>query len=544
MNVTFITQIRQVDRPIFDRQRLFCVLSHKFGLPRASPPARPFNGALPPNTHPDPRRKGQHSTAILLTAATGPPDTVLMSTPPSPQSPRSTPDSARRTHLLPRRSALRSFSALAALASTGALTGCGSTPDKDRDDALAKIEWLPSEVDTESVSLDQQRATTAVTACNAVGATMLSTLLRKDGSSNALSCPVGITFILALLYAGAENVGEGVNAALGVKADAEAQTRDTTWSAVKQTLQRFDVTDIQQLRDFDPEAIPEAPLLHVANNIMIVDDKTVVRQEYLDNAKRWYDSEIGRIRNPDAKAALDAWATLHTGGLIKESGIDITSDTRLVLQNALLFAARWATPFKAEETEKGAQFTLADGSSSTADLMTDTNAYPLVTGTGWRALRLPYTGGADSSNLAMDVILPDNVVSPADLLASTWGEATAALTAATAEQQVALKLPKLDLASGVMDLFPVLTAMGVELGSLDHIAEDIDANQAAQQVRLIVDEEGTVAAALTEVGIVAAAAPDGSGPVEFTVDHPYVLRIVDLTSGVAIIEAAILNPAG
>ena len=144
----------------------------------------------------------------------------------------------------------------------------------------------------------------------------------------------------------------------------------------------------------------------------------------------------------------------------------------------------------------------------------------------------------------MDVILPDNVVSPADLPASTWGEATAALTAATAEQQVALKLPKLDLASGVMDLFPVLAAMGVDLGSLDHIAEGIDATQAAQQVRLIVDEEGTVAAALTEVGIVAAAAPDGSGPVEFTVDHPYVLRIVDLTSGVAIIEAAILNPAG
>ena len=213
--------------------------------------------------------------------------------------------------------------------------------------------------------------------------------------------------------------------------------------------------------------------------------------------------------------------------------------------------------------------------------MTDTSVYPLVTGKGWRALRLHYTAGSDSpssssgtdseavapgsgspsssaagssapgpgsgagaSNLAMDVILPDSVVSPADLPASTWGEATAALTTATAEQQVALKLPKLDLASGVMDLFPVLTAMGVELGSLDHIAEDIDANQAAQQVRLIVDEEGTVAAALTEIGVVAAAAPDSSSPVEFTVDHPYVLRIVDLTSGVAIIEAAILNPAG
>ena len=456
----------------------------------------------------------------------------------------STSDFARHpSRLFPRRSALQSFSALAALASMGALTGCShGSPDKVRDDALAKIDWLPSTMTTESVSLDGQRATTAAAACAGIGASMLSTRLRDDGAANALSCPIGIALIMALLYAGAESPGEGVNAALGVKADAEAQTRDTTWSAVKQTLQRFDVTDVQQLRDFDPEAIPEAPLLHVANNIMIVDDKTVVRQEYLDNAKRWYDSEIGRIRNPDAKAALDAWATLHTGGLIKESGIDITSDTRLVLQNALLFAARWATPFKAEETEKGAQFTLADGSSSTADLMTDTNAYPLVTGTGWRALRLPYTGGAGSSNLAMDVILPDNVVSPADLPASTWGEATAALTSARARQEVALKLPKLDLASGVMDIKPVLQSLGVKTLMLDHISPGLDIDQAVQQVRLIVAEEGTVAAALTEVGGDGAPADDASRPVEFVVDHPYVLRIVDLASGAVVIEAAILNP--
>ena len=424
-----------------------------------------------------------------------------MSTPPSPQSPRSTPDSARRTHLLPRRSALRSFSALAALASTGALTGCGSTPDKDRDDALAKIEWLPSEVDTEPVSLDQQRATTAVTACNAVGATMLSTLLRKDGSSNALSCPVGITFILALLYAGAETVGEGVNAALGVKADAQAQSRDSTWSAVRQTLQRFDVADVQQLRDFDPGAIPEAPLLHVANNIMIVDDKTVVRQEYLDNAKRWYDSEIGRVRNPDARAALDAWADLHTGGLIKQSAIVLRPDTVLVLQNALLFAARWERRFTKASTIEKQPFTRADGSTSRADLMTSTRPYTLVAGPGWRALRLPYNGGGATGGptLAMDVILPNRVISPAGLPASTWGEATRLLTAAQAEDRAAgvrLRLPRLDLSSQPTDLTGVVESLGVRLGSQDHIGPNVLVDQIVQQVRLTVAEEGTVAAAL------------------------------------------------
>mgnify|MGYP001673526108 CR=1 FL=1 len=142
----------------------------------------------------------------------------------------------------------------------------------------------------------------------------------------------------------------------------------------------------------------------------------------------------------------------------------------------------------------------------------------------------------------MDVILPNRVISPAGLPASTWGEATAALTAATAEQQVALKLPKLDLASGVMDLLPVLTAMGVDLGSLDHIAEGIDATRAAQQVRLIVDEEGTVAAALTEIGIEASAV-DESDAVEFTVDHPYVLRLRDLSTGLSLFEAVVNDPS-
>ena len=468
---------------------------------------------------------------------------------------------ARRPPLfVPRRTALRSFSALAALASAGALTGCGLAPsDKKRDDALAKIEWLPSEVDTESVSLDEARSAAATASCSTVGATMISTRLDEESDRNALSCPIGIALILALLHAGADAVGEGLNPALGLDAAADARTRDSTWNAVQQALQRFDIEDVQQLRDFDPDAIPETPLLHVANNILLVKEDTVVSQRYLDDAKRWYAAEVGRAPNDDAKAALDAWASLHTGGLIKKSGIDVTPGMRLVLQNALLFAARWAAPFTAEHTAKGSPFTLSDGSASTADLMTGTGTYALAQGQGWRALRLPYTAGAttsgapvpapsgsgttDSGELVMDVILPDDVVSPADMPPSTWGEATAALTAATAEQQVALKLPKLDLASGVMDLFPVLTAMGVELGSLDHIAEDIDANQAAQQVRLIVDEEGTVAAALTEIGIEASAV-DHSGAVAFIVDHPYVLRIVDLASGVAIIEAAILNPAG
>ena len=398
----------------------------------------------------------------------------------------------------------------------------------------------------------------AVAACDAIGAAMLTRLTSRLGedsgaSGNVLACPVGLALALATLRAGAADNGTGIDAMLGV--DTDAKTRDRVWSAVQRSLRRFDVADAQQLRDFDPEAIPEAPLLHIANNILAIGDKTVINQEYLDSAKRWYASDIGRVPNDDAKTALNAWAALHTGGLIKESGIDVTPDTRLVVQNALLFAARWAKHFNAAATAERQPFTRADGSTSHADLMSRTGHFTFVTGPGWRALRLPYVEGsggsnkttAGSSTLAMDIILPDDIGSPTDLPPTTWSEATQLLTAqahqTAGNATVHLRLPRLNLSSKPTDLTDMIKSLGVRLGSQDHIAPDLLVDQVVQQVRLIVAEEGTVAAALTEITVRFGAPPRLEKPVDFTVDHPYVLRIVDLTTGIALIEAAILDPA-
>ena len=58
-------------------------------------------------------------------------------------------------------------------------------------------------------------------------------------------------------------------------------------------------------------------------------------------------------------------------------------------------------------------------------------------------------------------------------------------------------------------LLPLLKAMGVEFDQLGHISStmDLKVDEAVQQVRLIVGETGTVAAALTEVEAVELAAP-------------------------------------
>ena len=471
---------------------------------------------------------------------------------------------------------------------TSRARGAGPTPNRmsSRDrQALARLDVLRSSVPVENVPLDEApRRARAVAAADAIGARMLTSALAADPRGNAVASPVGMALVLAMLYAGADASGTGIGPALGfdeaeVRDEPLPGARDRTWRAIQSSLQRFDTADAAALEGFDPGAIPDSPLLHVANNtLIIVDDDTRIEQSYVDAVRRWYGSEVGRIGSDGAKAALDAWTALHTGGLIRRSAIRITPDTRLVLQNAILFAARWAKPFKAENTSKGASFTRADGGRTRADMMHITGSFTLVKGEGWRALRLPYATGAPDgaadagadigdrpdgagagtgigdrrggTGLAMDIILPDAVASPADLPPSTWGAATRALNRAErlprGDFDVIVGLPRLDLNPGAVDLIPLLEELGIGIWGLEltHIAPCLILEQAFQQTRLLVDEAGTVAAALTEAAFMRAAAHAAPRRTKrFICDRPYVLRVVDLDSGAAVFEAAVLDPA-
>ena len=452
--------------------------------------------------------------------------------------------------------------------------------------ALARLDVLRSSAPVENVPLDEApRRARAVAAADAIGARMLTSALAADPRGNAVASPVGMALILAMLYAGADASGTGIGPALGFdEADVRDEplpgARDRTWRAIQSCLQRFDTADAAALEGFDPGAIPDSPLLHVANNtLIIVNDDTRIKQSYVDAVRRWYDSEVGRVGSDGAKAALDAWTALHTGGLIRRSAIRITPNTRLVLQNAILFAARWAKPFKAENTSKGASFTRADGGRTRVDMMHATGPYTLVKGEGWRALRLPYATGAPDgagagagvgdrpdgagagvgtgigdrrggAGLVMDIVLPDAVASPADLPPSTWGAATRALNRAErlprGDFDVIVGLPRLDLNPGAVDLIPLLEELGIGIWGLElsHIAPRLILEQAFQQTRLLVDEAGTVAAALTEAAFMRGAAHAAPRRTKrFICDRPYVLRVVDLDSGAAVFEAAVLDPA-
>ena len=429
----------------------------------------------------------------------------------------------------------RSLLALAALAPTASalLASCSSS---------ATGTPLTSTVTRETVSLDSVRTSLAdaAGACDELGAQLLSHLLTQSPGTNALASPLSLALALALVADGATDATtQGYDKLLGVS----GQERDQTWSAVQTALNRND----RSLDGFDPGKPPETPLVHVANHVVVVDRKDLtVSQTYLDTVLRWFSAQIEKVPLGDLADNLSKWADKNTAGLIKKTGVQVTGDTALVLQNALLFAAQWDTPFKAEDTREDT-FTRTDGSTTQTKFMHGTRTVPYAYGQGWAAVRLGYQGGElDGQGLAMDVVLPTQGTSPADLPPATWAQASAALDQAAAgpdQNEVKIVLPKLDLTSGPTELLEMLKALGLDTSSLDGIALGLSISQVVQQVRLLVDEEGTVAAALTEVGITAGAALDQSKPIDFVVDHPYVLRLRDLATGTTLVQAAIMGPA-
>jgi len=107
-------------------------------------------------------------------------------------------------------------------------------------------------------------------------------------------------------------------------------------------------------------------------------------------------------------------------------------------------------------------------------------------------------------------------------------------------------LPKLRLTTK-KDLIPFLQYLGlagtIDLPTMTN-ANPVDITQAVQQAIMIVDEEGTVASAVTEIGGLAAAPgmiPEQ--PIDIIADRPFYLVIGDVDTGTPLFLSRISDPA-
>jgi serpin B len=242
-----------------------------------------------------------------------------------------------------------------------------------------------------------------------------------------------------------------------------------------------------------------------------------------------------------ARKQINGWVDGETEHRIPEllaSGV-LTPDSRLTLVNAIYLRAPWLTAFSAEATKPEA-FTRADGSTVEVPMMSTSAAMRHAAGTGWRAVEIPYIG----DSLAMTVIVPDDLAAYEQALTA---EQLTSITAALAETQVALTLPKFSIETKA-ELADLLSALGMPSAFDDQAdfsgitaAEKLEISNVIHQANIDVDEKGTEAAAATAVVMRATSMP--AEPVTVRVDRPFLFALRDVPTGAILFLGRVADPS-
>lgn len=285
-------------------------------------------------------------------------------------------------------------------------------------------------------------------------------------------------------------------------------------------------------------------------NSLWLDEAVPFKRETLDSlAENYYVSSYwGKMGSRELDERLQAWLNEQTGNLLKEqaSGVHMSDDTLMALASTIYFRAKWSDEFSKANT-KEQTFHGVQGDIS-CDFMhqSGTNTYYWGEKFGAVHKSLQESGG-------MWLILPDEGVTPEEMLLDD--EVMDLILSGNVwemdwENQkhlvVNLAMPKFDVVSNI-SLIDGLKHLGVtdvfdgkasDFAPLAEGADGIFLSQASHAARVMVDEEGCIAAAYTVMAAAGAAMPPEE-EMDFVLDRPF-LFVITSDSGMPLF-AGIVN---
>jgi serpin B len=249
--------------------------------------------------------------------------------------------------------------------------------------------------------------------------------------------------------------------------------------------------------------------------------------------------------NPSgATGDINNWVSNKTSGKINNlfGPGDISSDTQLVLVNAIYFHGHWGNKFDESATQPG-PFTRLDGSTVNPPMMNQKASFKLAELDDVSVLEMPYQGG----KLAFDVVLPKvNNGLPAVEASLTSAQLSNWLGALGGDTLVQVTFPKFEIRSRFA-LNQTLSNLGMpdafqsnaDFSGMDG-QQDLYLASVLQQAWIQVDEDGAEAAAATGESISAKAVVEATS---FVADHPFLFFLRDISSGSVLFMGRVLDPS-
>ena len=260
-----------------------------------------------------------------------------------------------------------------------------------------------------------------------------------------------------------------------------------------------------------------------------------------DAVSRYYNAQVKEAPlNANTVQEINQWASDNTDGMIKNVIDRISDEAVAILTNALLFDGKWSIPFKASDTRK-AKFTTLNGNKVTTDMMHSSENFYYE---NKYAIGFEKTYG-EKGQYSFIAILPK--VKGAFKLQNL--DIKKFLKSKTDKYIVNVSMPKFtyDWNGSLTKILKTTSVKSIfddkinPLGNMLQVHESVYASDVTQACRIIVDEEGTKAAAVTAM-VEAAAFVTTVPEKNVNLNRPFGYIIMDNTTKDVLFMGKVVTP--
>lgn len=354
-----------------------------------------------------------------------------------------------------------------------------------------------------------------------------------SGEENCFYSPYSLCSALSMLNVGAGGeTAEEIKQVLGIT-DFDAYNREMKAYLSKKWT--------------DDTFVTTANSLWMKQNGTFADN---MEQDFAAPIKEYYKGEVYEADfegQPDTVTKeINQWTHDKTEGMIDKLVSEIPTDTVLVLVNAVYFEGKWETPFDEEDTYDGTFH--GRNQDSTVDMMhMYENSFRYMDNGSIKGISLPYDGGS----VRMKIFLPsDENAYIGDLFkklsAEEKQELLDSLNTSPYEEIARLEIPKFTDEEELQGLDGILQDLGIRSAYTDgadfsKIADNIALSTVIHKAKIIVDEQGTKAAAVTGAMVKMTSMMEPEPEITFIADRPFLYVIEDADTGMILFMGQMNN---
>ena len=375
-----------------------------------------------------------------------------------------------------------------------------------------------------------------------------------EGRTNALVSPFGVGTVLAMLAQGAtEPVRLSIREMLGVG------TPNPTGDAAGQGDSSTDADTARMQASGPVDALPcglaavlgaasedEGVELRIAN-AAFADRRLDLFPSFAAVLGDRFGARVERIDFADEGAVgwINAWVARKTEEAIRHLVSHLEPDDALVLANAMHFRGIWTRQFDAASTAPLPFHVQPDKVIDVPTMQADDLRARYREDGDYRAVVLPYGGG----DFVAVVVLPREGLGPEVALRGLAADPSWLGGSGFRRTSGSLALPRVTL-HGEASLLPTLREFGLA-PALDGAnafagiaAPPPVLSRVAHRAMLVIDEQGTEAAAATAAIMTTRAAIRDDDGFEMIVDRPFVLAVRHRGTGALLFTAWVVDPSG